>query len=465
MARNVMETIRLQSDDLREELKELEMWENDIAAKRAARKTTSAAAASPAVEPPIRGTVSSLKEAVNKAVEDKKKNAGPDPVQVAKEKGNEYFRLNKLMDAIEEYTKGIETDPNSSIMHVLYANRAMCYLRLEQWEKAERDASVSANMNTAYAKAYFRRAMARKNLGKLKDARLDLEAVLALAPGDGAARSELEVVTTMLRMERAKEESQKAKSTSKKIVIEEVDDDEEEEEEGDSEAKKAAVARKKAEEEEAYQRQLREQEEEIKRREREAEEARREKVERENKAKAARMRKNDRVEIIEEVVEEAPSEAASASAAGHNPSSSRPKAAPEAAAPRKLPSLKPTKESLKPARNYTEFERIFASVEADEALRNHYVSLLDPTSLRSLFGSNLTPELLNGILQSLLGLPQKAAFDLLKGLSTVNRIDDITLFFSDEEKKLLANVVKYVQGCPGVSEGDIKTIQQKLMPF
>eukprot|EP00796_Vickermania_ingenoplastis_P010286 gene10286-7189_t len=454
-ARNIMESIKIQSDDLREELKELDMWEDEMAAKQAARKNIKPAASSTLVEPPIRGTVPSIKEAVTKASDEKKKNAGPDPVQIAKEKGNEYFRLNKIGDAIEAYTKGIESDPSSSAMYILYANRAMCYLKRGDWEKAEKDASVSMAMNTAYPKAYYRRAMARKELGKLKEARTDLEAVLALAPTDASAKTELEAVTKMLQMERAKQEASEKSRVAKKIVIEEVDDDEEDEEDS-------------AEDERAYQERLKAQEEEVKRREREAEEARRQIIE-EEKRKTA-LKKSDRVEVVEEVVppvtRKKPSTGAPSTPAGAAApvSSTAAAAAPAAAPPRKLPTARPTKESLKAPKSYTEFERVFTSVEKDEELRNHYVSLLNPSTLRSLLGSNLTPELLHGILESAKGQSPTDAFELLKGLSAVNRIEDITSFFSDDEVVLMDQVLKHIKES-GAPAGEIDRISKKMKPF
>ena len=55
---------------------------------------------------------------------------------MAKDEGNEYFRLCKFEEAVRSYTRGINHDPESSSMHVLYANRAMAYLKLLLWDLA-----------------------------------------------------------------------------------------------------------------------------------------------------------------------------------------------------------------------------------------------------------------------------------------------------------------------------------------
>lgn len=517
-----MENIRVQSEDLREELKELERWEEEMQAAEAARKkrmkmkstaggsTTGAPATAnhsdpSVVEPPIRGTVASIKNAMAKASEEKRKLAGPDPVQLAKEKGNEYFRLNKIADAIEAYTEGIETDSNNAAAYILYANRSMCYLRQEQWDKAERDASISVSMHATYPKAYYRRAMAYKNLGKLKEARRDLEAVLALAPTDIAAKNELESVTKLLQAERAKQESTATKA--KKIMIEEVDDDDDDDDDDNDDQnsnnkaqnnnnnnnsqqptagsssshvamstsssnatenkKKITIVEEAEEEEEEEDKEAEallraQQAAEVARREQEAEAQRRRQIEEANRLAAKKQKRDHRVEEVVEEVTATPT----ATAATASPSSSSTTAAPPTT--RKPPAVTLSKESLKTPKSFSEFERVFASVEKEgEELRNHYISLLQPSELRALFGSNLTPELLHGILSSLLGLSSSQAYQMLKGLSRVNRIEDITMFLSAEEMALMDRVMQYAEKAvesEGSAPGEWAGIKRKLKP-
>lgn len=483
-----METIRIQSDDLRDELKELELWEDQItkaaSVKQQQQKNSgqdTGGSTSTLMEenyfngaPPIRGTVPSLKAAVQKELEAKKKTSPVDPVQVAKEKGNDYFRLNKLSEAIEAYTQGIEYSPNGKSTYILYGNRAMCYLRQELWEKAQSDANTCVTMNCTYAKGYYRRALASKNLGSLKEARKDLEAVLALVPNDAAAKNELEVVTKMIQVERSKceERDDGTQGGKKRIVIQEVDDDEaEEEEEGYTKGEKESNVVNS----EDYQQKLLDQQKEVERREREAEEIRRREIEMENKAKAVRFKQNDRVEVIEEVeeVRTAQREPDLSSGGGKaegttkgvredSTGSSSPCTSREPPS-RKLPSAKASKESLTPPKSYSEFERVFTSIEKDEELRTHYITLLNPAQIRPLFGCNMSPEVLYGILRSVVNLPKQQALEWLKGLSGVNRIDDITLFFNEEEQSVAKEACKYVEdiSTPKV----MASIKQKLTPF
>ncbi|CAJ0748089.1 12151_t:CDS:2 [Entrophospora sp. SA101] len=57
-----------------------------------------------------------------------------------KEMGNGFFKRGNYELAIEHYGKAIEHDPKESIYFI---NRAMAYLKLQKWEKAEKDSITS----------------------------------------------------------------------------------------------------------------------------------------------------------------------------------------------------------------------------------------------------------------------------------------------------------------------------------
>lgn len=518
MERNLVEAIRQQSDDLRDELKELEKWEEEMTAREKAPKPRAAAVLPNEADLPIRGSVPSIKEALEKKKSQSQKSASTpsqDPVQLAKEKGNEYFRVGKIDDAIHAYSSGIELDPSSPTAYILYGNRAMCYLKEQQWDKAESDASACIQKNRSYAKGYFRRAVARRNLGKLKEARADLESVLALASNDASALAEMETVTKLIQAERAK--TTEVAPKKKKIVIEEVEDDEE-----DTDSKpqiSAAAALAAATEEKEREARVQAQLKELDRARAEQAETAKEAALGAEKAREVRRRTNPRVEVVEEEEEEhkgkkstagqvaqpAPSPSTSTAvtqdkpARGSEPSKQPPPpaaaggvdgavaAAPKPSADEKTtpqstpsptaagsrrssspPALrgrpKPTKDSLAAPKSFTAFERVFADVEGDDELRDYYVSLLDPTSLPSLFGSNITPEILVGLLKSVDSLPGDKARQLLKGLSGVNRVEDVALFLSAPEKKLIDTALAKMKAAGG-SDKEISAIKRKLRPF
>jgi tetratricopeptide (TPR) repeat protein len=62
-----------------------------------------------------------------------------------KETGNELFKLDKFEASNEAYTKALELQPdNNKLRMVLYKNRAMTRLKLEDYEGAEMDCDRGA---------------------------------------------------------------------------------------------------------------------------------------------------------------------------------------------------------------------------------------------------------------------------------------------------------------------------------
>jgi tetratricopeptide (TPR) repeat protein len=92
-------------------------------------------------------------------------------------------------DAIDCYTKAIDVysyDP------IFYANRALCFLKKENYIKAESDCTMSITLDKTYVKAYQRRAAAREALNKWEDADSDLVRVLELEPKNKESKVNLE---------------------------------------------------------------------------------------------------------------------------------------------------------------------------------------------------------------------------------------------------------------------------------
>ncbi|RNF03707.1 putative TPR-repeat protein [Trypanosoma rangeli] len=470
--------IRQQAEDLQDELKELSLWQDEMRRREEAKKKRGVHPANTDTIPPVRGTVPSLKDAVLKS---SGKVSGEDPVKNAKETGNSFFQSGKFKEAIESYSKGIDLDPEGAVAHVLYGNRALCHLKLERWEEAERDASACLRLNHSNPKGYFRRAMARKQLGNLKGARTDLEAVLALSPNDASAISEIKTITYMLQLER-----EKAGPVVKKVVIAEVDDDEEEEER-DSNEKKSNYETKTtnngiSNENETFETQKKE----SLQKEVHALELAREKQRRLQEAKAKeeesklsqKRRTCARVEVVEEESVEAKTAAStsmtkmteeratlpyvSQAESKTSPSKSTSnKRETQSIAPRTVKTSRLSKEMLKAPKSFTEFERVFTDIRGDEELRCYYVSLIPPSNLRTLFGNNMVPDILLGLLRTVKLLPGNVALNFLQGLCTVKRVEDIALFFDSSEKRVVEELLDVVSSC-GASEKDMNLFRERL---
>ncbi|XP_033114639.1 RNA polymerase II-associated protein 3-like [Anneissia japonica] len=116
-----------------------------------------------------------------------------------KEKGNAYFKEGKYEEALLCYTRGIEADVTNAI---LPANSAMALLKLKRFEEAESNCSLSLSLDCTYVKAVARRASARLALGKLTEAKKDFEQVLVLEPSNKLAAAEIKKLD---KLQKAKE--------------------------------------------------------------------------------------------------------------------------------------------------------------------------------------------------------------------------------------------------------------------
>ncbi|KAH9621446.1 hypothetical protein KSS87_001303, partial [Heliosperma pusillum] len=102
----------------------------------------------------------------------------------AKEEGNECFKSQNFTKAIECYSEIIDLSPNSAT----FANRGMAHLKVNKYQEAENDCTKSLKLDANYFKVYWRRALARKELGNLKGALEDVELGLMLEPKNGEVK-------------------------------------------------------------------------------------------------------------------------------------------------------------------------------------------------------------------------------------------------------------------------------------
>ncbi|CAN8026435.1 unnamed protein product [Ixodes persulcatus] len=111
-------------------------------------------------------------------------------------KGNQLFKEGRYDEAIESYGIGIECDPRNPM---LYANRAMAFLRKNMLGAAEEDCSRALAWDDGYVKAYHRRGLARDGLGKHQLAAEDFRRVLQLDPSNKEAAQRLRVLELKIK--------------------------------------------------------------------------------------------------------------------------------------------------------------------------------------------------------------------------------------------------------------------------
>ncbi|KAF6213459.1 hypothetical protein GE061_011178 [Apolygus lucorum] len=114
-----------------------------------------------------------------------------DPAEDLMKEGNKCLTKGEWTRAISFYSSAISRKNNEARY---YANRAMCYLKRNSPTEAENDCTQAIHLNPAYKKAYFRRAYARKLLGKWKKSCDDFEVILKMEPDNRIALVEYEAM-------------------------------------------------------------------------------------------------------------------------------------------------------------------------------------------------------------------------------------------------------------------------------
>lgn len=66
-----------------------------------------------------------------------------------KDQGNQYFKKGKLGAAIEAYTQAIDLCPK---VPAFWTNRALCYKKRSEWDKAERDCLKALKLDNSLTK-------------------------------------------------------------------------------------------------------------------------------------------------------------------------------------------------------------------------------------------------------------------------------------------------------------------------
>ncbi|CAD5117929.1 DgyrCDS6674 [Dimorphilus gyrociliatus] len=69
-----------------------------------------------------------------------------------KEEGNRFFQARKFNDAVQCYTKAIIKNPS---MPTYFTNRALCYLKLKNWEKTCLDCKSALELDGNLVKGHF----------------------------------------------------------------------------------------------------------------------------------------------------------------------------------------------------------------------------------------------------------------------------------------------------------------------
>lgn len=98
---------------------------------------------------------------------DEKQEAARLLAEQKKEEGNNAFRNSDFMQATAFYSQAVELDPS---LHTVWANRAQCWLKLGNHDKALADATRCTEIKPDYAKGWFRKGISLHAVGRYTQA-------------------------------------------------------------------------------------------------------------------------------------------------------------------------------------------------------------------------------------------------------------------------------------------------------
>lgn len=123
-----------------------------------------------------------------------------------KSDGNVHFKAEEYDVAVICYTQALKLcSPNEKDKDkakergVILKNRAACYLKLEKYEEASRDATESLKILPNDPKALFRRCQAQEKLGQLEKAFQDARTMLQIEPKNTAVQGTLKRLGSQLQ--------------------------------------------------------------------------------------------------------------------------------------------------------------------------------------------------------------------------------------------------------------------------
>nr|XP_060631646.1 sperm-associated antigen 1 [Anolis sagrei ordinatus] len=145
--------------------------------------------------------------------------------KILKKQGNDFVKKGNCVEALKKYNECIKLKPQEL---TIYTNRALCYLKLSQFEEAKKDCDYVLQTDGCNVKALYRRALAFKGLENYKASVDDLNKVLLIDPHIDEAKKELQETIQLLKVKNDVTDNTPQKQR-KKIEIQEANDDEEEE--------------------------------------------------------------------------------------------------------------------------------------------------------------------------------------------------------------------------------------------
>lgn len=127
---------------------------------------------------------------------------------VFKENGNQQVKNQKFELAVQCYSKAIQIynkDP------AYFCNRALCYLKLNQFKECVDDCTIAITMDPKLNKAYYRRMQSYESLGENILAIKDCQKVMELEPKCQKFKTDYDRIHNNIKKEEIEKEKPKIK--------------------------------------------------------------------------------------------------------------------------------------------------------------------------------------------------------------------------------------------------------------
>ncbi|THW62237.1 TPR-like protein [Aureobasidium pullulans] len=123
-----------------------------------------------------------------------------------KEEGNGYFKTGKYQQAVDTYTSALEIDPqNRGTNSKILQNRALCYTKLKEWQKAIEDCERALKLDPSYTKARKTKAKALGESGNWEEAVKELKAIAESNPEEPGIAKEVRNAELELKKSKRKD--------------------------------------------------------------------------------------------------------------------------------------------------------------------------------------------------------------------------------------------------------------------
>mmetsp|Transcript_38870 Transcript_38870/g.87252 ORF Transcript_38870/g.87252 Transcript_38870/m.87252 type:complete len:376 (-) Transcript_38870:225-1352(-) len=116
-----------------------------------------------------------------------------DKAEQKRRAGNEAFKNSDFMQAAAYYAEALAVTPSP----VVYANRAQCWLKLGDPEKALKDSQACVDLDGSFVKGHFRKGLALRALERFGEAQLALVEAEKLDPKNQQIQEALKFVLMM----------------------------------------------------------------------------------------------------------------------------------------------------------------------------------------------------------------------------------------------------------------------------